>query len=194
MRKFMKQTPGPLDNQNGSIILIAMVTLLLLTVLGITSITNTSIELKIAGNDKLHKIAFNNADSGVYGTPKLISETVNENEQFTGTMGFTYVTRADSSDFHNQVLGYDTYDGGSPDVAFAFDSQNGAQIDVERVRSVNVAGGGAEFAAGSEGLGVGSVGGVAVYYAMNSQGTAPNSAASTVVADYRKVVGVAGGL
>ena len=169
-----------------------MVTLPLLTVLGITSITNTSIELKIAGNDKLHKIAFNNADSGVYGTPKLISKTVNENEQFPGTMGFIYLSTV-PLDFHRQVLGYDDHVA-DPDVSFAFDSKNWAEIDVERVRSVNVAGGGAEFAAGSEGLGVGSVGGVAVYYAMNSKGTAPNSALSTVVADYRKVVGVAGGL
>ncbi len=188
--------PEQLDNQNGSIIFIAMVILLLLTVLGITSITNTSIELKIAGNDKLHKIAFNNADSGVYGIPKLISETVNENEPYIGSM-FSYIPIPPddgSSHFHRQVLGYDTYDGGNSDVSFAFDSQNGAQIDVERLRSENLAGGGAEFAAGSEGLGVGSVGGVAVYYAMDSQGTAPNSAVSTVVADYRKVVGVAGGL
>ena len=64
MCKFMKQAPGPMDNQNGSIILIAMVTLLLLTVLGITSITNTSIELKIAGNDKLHKIALTMPTAG----------------------------------------------------------------------------------------------------------------------------------
>jgi len=49
--------------EEGSVILIAIVSLFTLTVIGIMAISNTSTELKIAGNERKSKIAFFAAES-----------------------------------------------------------------------------------------------------------------------------------
>jgi len=49
------RTKRQLKNQNGSAILVAVVTLLMLTVLGLSAIRNTSMELQIAGNSKIYQ-------------------------------------------------------------------------------------------------------------------------------------------
>ena len=54
-----------LKNDDGSALVYALLILVLLTVLGLSSSRTTVSELKISGNDKLHKIAFFAADSGV---------------------------------------------------------------------------------------------------------------------------------
>ncbi len=48
----MKERLSHFENQNGSAILISVVVLLMLTVLGISAIRNTGIELQIAANNK----------------------------------------------------------------------------------------------------------------------------------------------
>ena len=51
----MKERFPQFENQNGSAILIVVVVLLLLTVLGISAIRNTGMELQIAGNSKIYQ-------------------------------------------------------------------------------------------------------------------------------------------
>jgi Tfp pilus assembly protein PilX len=55
---------GSLANEQGSVMVIALIILALVTVLGISSTTTTSIELQIAANDKFNKISFFSAESG----------------------------------------------------------------------------------------------------------------------------------
>ena len=104
----------------------------------------------------------------------------------------TWNAATDQDIFFDQVMGFDTYDP-TPDVAMG---QGGfsTEVDVERVRSRVLSGGGAEFASGTEGVGVGTTGGVAVFYELDSRGQSTRGAVSNVIADYRKVVGVPGGL
>lgn len=52
------------ENEDGSALVIALVMLVLLTLIGISASTTSEIELKISGNDKLHKMAFYTAESG----------------------------------------------------------------------------------------------------------------------------------
>jgi hypothetical protein len=79
----MKRHFQILNNENGSLLVIAVVLLMLLTVMGLAITTTTSIELQIAGNDRLHKTAFYQAD----GATDLASELL---EQNLGCMaGFT---------------------------------------------------------------------------------------------------------
>ncbi len=51
MERIIRQ----IENQDGSAILIAVVTLLMLTVLGLAAIRNTGMELQIAGNSKIYQ-------------------------------------------------------------------------------------------------------------------------------------------
>jgi hypothetical protein len=52
------------SNEKGSTLLISILILLLLTVIGIAATNTSTIEILISGNDKVHKMAFHQADGG----------------------------------------------------------------------------------------------------------------------------------
>ena len=54
-----------LKNQEGSVIVISLIVLLMLTMLGIWANNNSTIELQIAGAEKEQKIVFYAADAGI---------------------------------------------------------------------------------------------------------------------------------
>lgn len=54
-----------LKNEDGSVLVLALVMLVLLTLLGIAVTTTSIIELQIANNDRLHKTAFYTAEAGI---------------------------------------------------------------------------------------------------------------------------------
>jgi hypothetical protein len=54
-----------LKNEDGSIIILAMIMLVLLTLLGVAATTTSTIEVRVADNEKSHKIAFYAADAGI---------------------------------------------------------------------------------------------------------------------------------
>ena len=63
-----------IENEKGSVTVLAVVLLMLLTLLGIASISTSSIEVQIAGNEFRHKLAFYSAESAtayVAWTPDL---------------------------------------------------------------------------------------------------------------------------
>jgi hypothetical protein len=191
-----------LNNESGAAVLIATVLILVVvTVIGLGAMNNSTMEMTIASNDQQHKMAFYNADSGVYSVPKLVSRTINNSEAQeigagSGTAeGLDYDLRGRTDEeaedeFYDQIMGFDL------DVDAAISMQPGINtiINVSRIRRQIVAGGGAEFAAGTEGVGVGSQGGVAIFYQMDSRGFTGRGSNANVVADYRKVLGIAGGL
>ena len=203
IRENIKKSFHPLQNEEGLVIVVVLFVLVILTLIGISATSNTMVELQIASNDQLQKIAFYNADSGIYGTPKLISNTINTMlEPPVGTdtdsiaPGIEYLPNDGSyvaNTFYRQVLGFDAYDGGTNDITFG-PGGIAVEVDVERRRQQNLVGSGTEFASGSEGIGSGSAGGVAIFYGMNANGTGPRNSASNLMAEYRKVVGVPGGL
>jgi hypothetical protein len=196
----MKTMKSNIQDESGSVTIIAAILILVIvTLVGLSAMDTTTVELQIAGNDQRSRIAFYNADSGVYGVPKIISRLVDisgpvgiAGEADSIAAGAAWDATTDRDIFFDQVMGYDTYDP-TPDVVLG---QGGfsTQVDVERGRSQVLAGGGAEFASGAEGIGVGSTGGIAVYYELDSWGQSTRGAVSNVIADYRKVVGVSGGL
>ena len=62
------------SNQKGSVAVIALIVLLILTVLGIAAIQNTGLELQMARNERLNKLAFFSAEAArayVAGHPDL---------------------------------------------------------------------------------------------------------------------------
>ena len=184
-----------IHNEDGFVFIVALFVLILLTIIGISATNTTTIDLQISQNDKAYKIAFYNADGGIYATPKLISKTVDEGEEITGgdQGSFTYSTRGDSSSFFRQVMGFDAYDNGTRDIEFTLGGNN-VNVDVNRTGQEIMVGGGAEFASGAEGIGAGSGGGVMILYDMDSFGSGPYNARSNLGAIYQKVTGMQGGL
>jgi hypothetical protein len=198
----MKRINPHIQDQSGAVtIIFAVLILVVITLVGLSAMDTTTVELTIAGNDQRSRIAFYNADSGVYGIPKIVSRIVdvsgpvvigNPADSDCVADGATWDATTDQNTFFRQVMGYDDYDA-QPDITMGQGGFN-TQVDVERIRSRTLAGGGAEFASGVEGIGVGSTGGVAIYYGLDSLGRASLGTVANVTADYRKVVGVAGGL
>lgn len=181
----------PMQNENGSALTVVLFVLTLITLLGITAINTSNVELQIASNDQFVKMAFYNADNALYGTAKLISMSVNERGSIaagpgTHASGIAYAQT--KSHFYRQVAGFADYDAGDPDVDFNAGGIN-ATADVRRLGQRYAYGGGAEFAA--EGVAASTL---VVDYEINATGISDHGATSELSATYRKVVGMPGGL
>ncbi len=55
-----------LNNEKGSTLIMAVIFLMLLTILGVFATTTSIIEVQIAANDKINKMVFYAADSGIH--------------------------------------------------------------------------------------------------------------------------------
>jgi Tfp pilus assembly protein PilX len=60
----MKATIGQLGNENGSIIVVTLIMLVLLTLIGISSTNTSTTELHVAANNQSYQVEFYLADSG----------------------------------------------------------------------------------------------------------------------------------
>jgi hypothetical protein len=186
MRAGLNKT---LHNEDGSMMVIALLVLVILTLIGTTIATTTKVEIQIAGNERFHKIAFHLADSGTMVAPKVISTCLEQSNEENIT-GVTYL--GTSGTFYRELMGYAPHDT-DRDLRFALSGYS-VDVDVRRIGQVNLAGRGSEFASGAEGVGVGSTGGVAILYEVDSQAPGPSASLSNVSAIYRKIVGLSGGL
>jgi hypothetical protein len=182
--------------EQGSVMIVALVMLVLLTIIGISATSTTNIETQIAGNDKFQKIAFYTADSGLPATAKLISQIM-ETQAQTAYGSVAYLNPDGDPDTTNTVLSQIMADPSTyvyddkPDLRFTLPGSNTASVDIQFDRREPIAGGGVEFAAGSEGVGTGAAGGgVAVFYNIDSTGNGPANSRSEIVASYRRVVGI----
>jgi hypothetical protein len=61
----MKRKNIQLKNENGSVMVLAMILLMLLTLLGMAVLTLSSIDIQIAGNELRHELAFYAAESAI---------------------------------------------------------------------------------------------------------------------------------
>ncbi|MBU1343058.1 MAG: pilus assembly PilX N-terminal domain-containing protein [Proteobacteria bacterium] len=185
-----------LKNENGSTIIIAMLILVVLTIIGLAANQTSVTEIQIAANDKNYKISFHNADSGVFTIPKIISEAIDTKS--TPNIGnpapFTYfdtgTNDSNGRTLFRELAGFETYDTAA-DISFQSDGINNIIVDIERLRSITLIGGGAEFASGAEGAGTSMKG---IYFGLDSIGSGPDNSSTTIGATYLKVVGAAGGL
>ncbi len=76
----MKLSCHQLANEEGSVMVVALILLVFLTIIGISASTTAGIEIRIAGNDKAQKVAFYAAESArgfasirptLYGTDNI---------------------------------------------------------------------------------------------------------------------------
>ncbi len=186
----MKRSNFSFRNENGSTLIVAVLILLLCTTIGIFATNTSIIEIQISGNDKLHKITFYGADSGIYTVPKVISPIIDrKGDPYPLSSAFTF------ENFNTGAMGYKKLAfGGAPHPHIRFDvgKDNLVDVGVEKLRSTNLVGGGAEFAAASEGAGVGGPKGI--FYGLDSVCTGLHNSRSNVGAQYLKVIGAAGGM
>ncbi len=202
----MKTFNTILGNEDGAILIVfAVLFLAILSILGISATNTSVVEQRVAANDQIHKTCFSASESGVYVMSKLISLCVNDNVSPVGaasvsstsapnTYNNTLLSFTDLNGFFNMIMGYNTT---TTDATLQVSDISQANLNISRLgQSSNVAGGGAEFATGSAGAGTGSVAGVQIYYNLESDGSIPIRENTQMIleANYRKVIGVAGGL
>lgn len=189
----MKRSIFSFRNEDGSALIVAVLILLLCTIIGIFATNTSTIEIQISGNDKFHKIAFYCADSGVYTVPKLISPIIDvKGDPYPLSSAFTlsnFNNGAADAFYKKLAFGKTPY----PHIEFDVGNDNHVvEVIVKKLRSTNLVGGGVEFAAASEGAGVGGLKGI--FYGLDSVCTRLQNTRSNVGAQYLKVTSAAGGM
>lgn len=72
----MRQLQDSRSTEEGFILVTALLILLVMTIIGIAATRNTTTELLIAGNDKVYKETFFNADGGVDVAQELLEQNI----------------------------------------------------------------------------------------------------------------------
>lgn len=79
----MNRIPNRLTDESGSVLVIALLMLVFLTLLGIASTTTTSIELQIAQNERIYQKHFNAAEAAALHAVQWISEETRNVEDYS---------------------------------------------------------------------------------------------------------------
>lgn len=184
-------------NEEGSVLIMALLLLAVMSVIGVTASMTSRTEVLISHNTKVSRQAFFIGDSGIGLASKVVTSVIDE-----GTVPDLGLVDVDPG-VRDEIMGYefeddavDTIegDGVNPDLAYDVSVSNfRTDIDRDPTGAKLMPGGGVQFASGAEGVGAGTLGGVLIYYDFFAAGNSQNSARSRIDARYRKVVGVAGG-
>ncbi len=202
------KTTHCIKNEKGSAIVIVLLILIAVTVIGVTSSNVSITELFITGNDVVKKISLLNADAGTFAVPKVISQAINDKATPTtppvpappATPSFGIFDYADAGSditdgdrtFYRELAGFIGPDvPAADDISFQNDGVNSTGVNVERIGSFSLVGGGAEFASGAEGHGISLKG---IRFNLTSTGTGQKNAVTVIGSRYLKVLGTAGGL
>lgn len=186
-----------ISNERGVVLVFALVLMLVVTIIGSSAIMTSQVDLKISGNTKVIRTSFYIADGGIMLSPKVISRIITDRAlpEASDTPLLTY----DTDNLLDKIMGYIEDDDpatDTTDISMDQGTLGNIAIDVSRLETQYLSGGGVEFAAGTEGVGVGGSASAAIIYNLASRGTvgaSPKTTESEISASYRKVVGVAGG-
>lgn len=183
----MKNGPKLRCDEEGFILVLAMFMLVLCSIIGVAAMMTSTTETDIAGNEKVHKGTVYQAEAGYvvaaeairskegYGTweDNEIMANLGENGTITINDGnFLLEGREDypaGSGVWNKDKQRDNVEK-SADIEIRVKDRFNIDVDVDKVAVKYIAGGGVEFASGSEGM---SVSMHKVIYNMDCLGTLP---------------------
>jgi hypothetical protein len=203
----MKDRISKAESQQGTAIIMALLILLVLSVIGVYAVSSSTVETKITGVERGYQEAFYTADSGEPIGVETVKRILQDDPLTVGALGSPWnnVVNTDLLNMDGEIF-TDSRNADQPQPGTAdIDSQgDGANlglpsyvrllIDIDRLKSHHLPGGGVEFGSGYEGIGFGGGGDVAVLYSVDSVGRyAMRGAESRVYVGYRHVPGLAGG-
>ena len=195
------------DPQHGTAIIMAILILLVLSVIGVYAVSTSTVETKLAGIERGYQEAFYTADSGEPIGVGIVKFILQYDPQSLDELGspWSSVVNADLLNMDGEIF-TDSRNADEPLPEQAdIDSQDDGNnlglssyvrllVDIDRLKSHHLPGGGIEFAAGYEGIGFGGGGDIGVLYAVDSMGRySMRGAQSRVYAGYLHVPGLAGG-
>ena len=189
--------------EQGTAIIMALLILLVLSVIGVYAVSTSTVETNITGIERGFQEAFYTADSGEPIGLYLTKLILNNNYQQVTDLPPDWQGVVQSSLF-TELFSYtrntNTLFSSTPDInisgntAFGLPGYVQLIIDIDRLQSQLMPGGGIEFAAGYESIGMGGGGDIGVLYSLDSVGRyGLRGAESRVYLGYLYVPGVAGG-
>jgi len=205
LKRFLSRVVG---NDRGVVLIFALVLMLVLTIIGSSATMTSQIDLKISGNTKVIRTSFYVADGGIMLSPKVISRIITDRAlppaSQTPLLAYDDYVAAVGEDpvLLKKIMGftmdsaYQSNDDSTTDISMDQGTLGNMAINITRMATQYLSGGGVEFAAGTEGVGVGGAASAAIIYKLDScgtVGTAPKTTSSNIMAQYRKVAGVSGG-
>ena len=183
----------PINNEKGTVLVVALIIMGLLAIIGTAIMMTTSIELKVARNEKVSKTAFYNAENGrviaaMAAEAAAWGIAYNNGDSFEGNNDIiiedgNFIMEAFDIDPANPI---DLVTDDPPDLS-VMDDEDGvnylaAEVDIDKLSTALLPGSSAEFAAGYEGAG-GSAG-VMTIMRMNSIGSEPTGASAWIEVQY----------
>jgi Tfp pilus assembly protein PilX len=200
-----------ITNDDGYVLVGALLILLLLVLIGISATTSTTLELQIAGNDRIRKETFYRADGGTQLAARLVEENLGAPGGFTAldannvlqdpltpnntiliSPPFTFSENDDATRNETSVS------DGVRDIAYFPDGYNPllpnaiphTNIIMDGVTSTT-AGSGLQMLSGYEGKGKGTAGGGGqILYTIYSQHMGRSQSESVVAVEWRHVIGL----
>jgi hypothetical protein len=171
-----------LKNEDGTVLIIALMMLVMLTVIGISASNISNIEIQIAGNDKFYKRAFYAADGGSEIGAELIEKTL-ETRSLT-TAGTVTVSNPNFWIQDPQIAPLSSAD----DVTVS--NVASGQVGLKMYGNSALSSGGAiQLIAGYEGKGKGAGGsGAYMVYDIESRSTTPPNAHAKVHTKWRHMI------
>lgn len=165
----------PQGGQRGTALVIALLLLTALSLIGVYSVFTSSVETRIAGNERVLEVAFYAADGGVdYGRQMVELVIKNPNPTFPSGSNVH-----DQTALEEEIRGFQDHD---PDPSLGPRIGNCATtIQVGRLKAETLSGGSAEFGSGEELT-------KAVYYLVAAGANSPGDAQSAVQITYRRVI------
>ena len=181
----VKKSVNPGSGEEGFILVVTMFILVVLSIIGLSATSTTRVELQIAGNDRLHKETFYQADGGtelglrlVYdnaicsrtsggfkenyngGSDTLIGESVVVTDKTFAENTAATVTNFDPTDSNRHLVYYPDVDLGAASASLftTYDNQPHTDLLV-RGRTKTAIGSGLQMVSGYDGLGASSIGG-----------------------------------
>jgi hypothetical protein len=197
----MKRRWCQMNNSNGGVTIAALLILAVLTIIGIASISTSNIEVQIATNDKVHKMAFYAADGGSELGTELLELNIACASGFTSdnlavTDDVTVVDRDfwmqndEPKDGSDNVIPYPS--NTERDILINNAAGTNTNLSIFGVTALGV-GGAIEMAAGYEGKGKGAAGGgVSLLYQIFSQHLGLADSESVVAIEWRHNIGSEG--
>jgi hypothetical protein len=188
-----------MNNSNGGVTIAALLILAVLTIIGISSITTSNMEVQIATNDKVHKMAFYAADGGSeLGTELLELNIACPSGFASDNLGPNTVITAVDRDFWMQSAEPVVI----PPATYPSDTERDVLINTAAGTNTNLSifgetafgvGGAIQMAAGYEGKGKGAAGGgVSLLYEIHSQHMGFANSESVVAIHWRHNIGSEG--
>ncbi|WP_028317453.1 pilus assembly PilX N-terminal domain-containing protein [Desulfobulbus elongatus] len=201
-----------MNNENGFVLVGALLIMTLLVLIGISATTSSVLELQISGADRIHAETFYQADSGTQIAVRLIEESLGATEGFTNLTsdgGFDVLKDPDP-DIANSTIVIGTKDlwrnEGVPDeptdadrdIAYFPEGFNPAAADASLRTNVTLAGltttvegEGLQMVAGYEGKGKGTAGGGGkITYTIHSRHFGRSNSETNIQVAWLHVIGL----